>query len=78
MLEKDHFITSLVEMLEKNPLYKQLFEFRGNNAVMSLELSNILCQTHDLSVWIDACAWTSLFSINLVSFRNIFQEICQK
>ena len=62
MLEKDLYITSLVEMLEKNPHYKQLFDYRGNNAVMFLDFSNLLCQAHDLSVWIDILFIDSAFS----------------
>ena len=62
MLEKDLYIASLVEMLEKKPHYKQLFDFRGNNAVMFLDLSNILCQAYDLSVWIDIADLVYIFS----------------
>ena len=62
MLEKDLYISSLIEMLEKNPDYKQLFDYRGNNAVMFLDFSNILCQAHDLSVWIDIKDLVYIFS----------------
>jgi hypothetical protein len=62
MLEKDLYISSLVEMLEKNPRYKQLFDFRGNNAVMFLDFSNMLCQAYDLSVWIDIKDLVYIFS----------------
>ena len=62
MLEKDLYITSLVEMLEKNPQYKQLLDYRGNNAVMFLDFSNILCRAHDLSVWIDIEDLVYIFS----------------
>ena len=62
MLEKDLYIASLVEMLEKNPNYKQLFNYKGNKAVMFLDFSNILCQAHDLSVWIDIKDLVYIFS----------------
>jgi hypothetical protein len=70
MLEKDLYITSLVEMLEKNPHYKQLLGYRGNNAVLFLDFSNILCRAHDLSVWIDIEDLVYIFSkiYNLKSY----------
>jgi hypothetical protein len=62
MFEKDTYITSLIDILEKNPHYKQLFDYKGNKAVMFLDLSNILCQAHDLSVWIDIADLVLIFS----------------
>jgi hypothetical protein len=62
MQEKESYITSLVELLEKNPYYARHFDHRGEKAVMFLDFSNILCQAHVLSVWIDLEDLVYIFS----------------
>ena len=53
MQNKASYINSIIESLSQNPNYSQHFNHRGDNALLFLDLSNILCRAHDYSVWID-------------------------
>jgi len=62
MQDKAAYINSIIETLEKNPYYARHFDNRGRNALMFLDLSNILCRAHDFSVWIDIEDLVQIFS----------------
>lgn len=62
MLDKVSYINSIIETLEKNPYYTRHFDNRGRNALMFLDVSNLLCQAFDLSVWIDIEDLVYIFS----------------
>jgi hypothetical protein len=62
MQDKAAYINSIVETLENNPYYTRHFDYRGRNTLMFLDLSNILCQAYDFSVWIDIADLVYIFS----------------
>jgi hypothetical protein len=67
MQDKEAYINSIVESLQMNPSYTRHFDFKGKNALMFLDLSNILCRAHDYSLWIDiedlVLIFSTLFSL---------------
>ena len=68
MQDKEAFINSIVESLQGNPAYSRHFDYKGKNALMFLDLSNILCRAHDYSVWLDIedliHVFSTLYSLN--------------
>ena len=62
MQDKEAFINSIVESLRKNPSYTRHFNYKDKNALMFLDLSNILCRAHDYSVWLDIEDLVYIFS----------------
>ena len=68
MQDKEAFINSIVESLQGNPAYSRHFDYKGKNALMFLDLSNILCRAHDYSVWLDiedlVHVFSTLYSLN--------------
>ena len=62
MQNKASYINSIIEALSQNPNYNQNFNHRGENALLFLDLSNILCRAHDYSVWIDIEDLVHIFS----------------
>ena len=62
MQDKEAYINSIVESLQQNPYYTRHFDFKGQNALMFLDLSNILCRAHDFSVWLDIEDLVYIFS----------------
>jgi len=68
MQDKEAYINSIVESLQGNPSYTRHLDYKGKNALMFLDLSNILCRAHDYSVWIDiedlVHIFSTLYSLN--------------
>lgn len=68
MQVKEDYINSIVESLQLNPSYARHFDYKGKNALMFLDLSNILCRAHDYSVWLDiedlVHVFSKLYSLN--------------
>lgn len=62
MQDKEAFINSIVESLRENPSYTRHFDYKGKDALMFLDLSNILCRAHDYSVWLDIEDLVYIFS----------------
>ncbi len=44
MQDKEAYINSIIETLQQNPSYTRHLEYKGKNALMFLDLSNILCR----------------------------------
>jgi hypothetical protein len=62
MRTKTAYINSILETLEKNPYYTRHFDYKGRNTLMFLDVSNVLCQAYDFSVWIDIEDLVYIFS----------------
>ncbi len=62
MQNKKSNISSIVESLSQNPNYDQNFNHRGENALLFLDLTNILCRAHEYGVWIDIEDLVHIFS----------------
>lgn len=53
MQDKSAYISSIVESLQGNPYYARHFNYQGEETLLYLDLSNLLCLAHDYGVWID-------------------------
>ena len=53
MQDKAAYIASIVDSISKKPEYARHFGYKGKDAVVFLDLSNLLCRAHDFNLWID-------------------------
>lgn len=70
MQDKESYINSIVESLRRNPYYTRHLEYTGRDALMFLDLTNILCQASEYRLWLDLEDLVYIFSAlyNLRSF----------